>query len=44
MRFEIRKGQNEEKWEKKKKVLQFEKNVFSLLVFFDWSLGFAFER
>jgi hypothetical protein len=43
MRFESKRDQNEEKW-KKKSLLQFEKNVFSLLIFFGRSLGFAFQR
>ncbi len=29
---------------KKKTVLQFKKNVFSLLLFLGWSFGFAFQR
>ncbi len=39
MGFESKRGQNE-----KKSVLQFEKNVFTLLLFFGWSFGFAFQR
>jgi hypothetical protein len=27
----------------KKRVSQFEKNIFSLLLFFGWSFGFAFQ-
>jgi hypothetical protein len=37
MRFESERGQNE-----KENVLQ--KNVLSLLLFFDWLFGFAFQR
>jgi len=40
MRYESKKSQNE----KKKRVLQLEKKVFSLLLFFGWSFGFAFHR
>ncbi len=42
MRFESRRGQNEEKW--KKTCFSIRENVFSLLFFFGWSLGFAFQR
>ncbi len=43
MRFESKRGQNQE--EKKKYILQFGKNVFSLLLFFGLPLlGFAFQR
>jgi hypothetical protein len=44
MRFESKKGSNEEKWKKKKRVLGFEKNIFSLLLFFAPSFDFAFQR
>ncbi len=36
MAFESRRGQNEEKWKKKKRFA-------ILLLFFGWSLGFAFQ-
>jgi hypothetical protein len=43
MRFESKKGSNEEKV-KKRHVLGFEKNIFSLLLFFAPSFDFAFQR
>jgi hypothetical protein len=43
MRFESRRGQNEEN--EKKSILQFEKTYFLYSSFFvSWSFGFAFER
>jgi len=42
MRFESRRGQNEEKLKKKQFAIW--KNLFSLLLFFGWSFGFAFPR
>jgi hypothetical protein len=42
MRFESRRGQNEE--ERKKTRFAICKNVLSLLLFFDWFFGFAFQR
>jgi hypothetical protein len=43
MRFESRKGQNEEKWKKKKCILQLKKTYFLYCSFFAWFFGFAFE-
>jgi hypothetical protein len=43
MRFESRRGQNEEKC-KKNAFLQFEKTYFLYSSFVGWSFGFAFER
>jgi hypothetical protein len=42
MRFESKRGQNEEK----EKINTFYnlKKIFSLLFFFGWSFGFAFQR
>ncbi len=41
MRFESKKGRNEEKWEKTHFAIQ--KRIF-FIAFFGWSFGFAFQR
>ncbi len=43
MRVESRSGQTEEKW-KKNTFYNSKKNLFSLLLCFGWSFGFAFPR
>jgi len=42
MRFESKRGQNEQKW-KEKHILQFEKTYFLLPLFFGWFFGVAFQ-